>query len=157
MWSLATETASGTKNGTETLPGTIDAAYTTGFVWTRQYGFRVSQRIGKGFWLAASAENAETLNPGGTNTLNTGTTVLLGSAGVSGGLYKPHGKLLVQLHAGLHREGRVRAGLGPLGSVRHRAQLPGPASTSRVLRRTTTPKLVRVSAAASARRWPTRS
>jgi hypothetical protein len=56
-------------------------------VWGRQYGFRVSQKIGKGFWLAGSAENAETLNPAGTIALNTGTTILLGSAGVGGGLY----------------------------------------------------------------------
>jgi len=87
MWSLATETTKGTSNGSEILPGTIDPQYSAGFVWTRQYGFRVSQRIGKGFWLAASAENAETLNLGGTVALNTGTTVLLGSAGVGGGLY----------------------------------------------------------------------
>ncbi len=87
MWSLATETTKGTSNGTEILPGTIDPQYTAGFVWTRQYGFRVSQRIGKGFWLAASAENAETLNPGGTIVLNPGTSILIGSAGVGGGLY----------------------------------------------------------------------
>ncbi|HZB88688.1 MAG TPA: hypothetical protein VE291_08540 [Terracidiphilus sp.] len=87
MWSLATETTRGTSNGSEILPSTIDPQYTAGYVWTRQYGFRVSQRIVKGVWLAASAENAETLNPSGTIVFNTGTTVLLGSAGVGGGLY----------------------------------------------------------------------
>ena len=87
MWSLAAETTKGTSNGTEILPGAIDPQYTAGFVWGRQYGFRVSQKIAKGFWLAASAENAETLNPAGTIVLNTGTTYLLGSAGVGGGLY----------------------------------------------------------------------
>ncbi|MGB6191571.1 MAG: hypothetical protein WBF42_03820 [Terracidiphilus sp.] len=87
MWSLATETTKGTSNGSEILPATIDAQYTAGFVWGRQYGFRMSQRFGKGFWLAASVENAETLNPAGTIVLNPGTTILIGSAGVSGGLY----------------------------------------------------------------------
>ncbi|HWT65393.1 MAG TPA: hypothetical protein VN151_04715 [Terracidiphilus sp.] len=87
MWSLATETTKGTSNGTEILPGTIDPQYTAGFVWTRQYGFRVSQKLGKGLWLAASAENAETLNPAGTIALSTGTTILLGSGGTGGGLY----------------------------------------------------------------------
>lgn len=87
MWSLATETTKGTSNGSEILPGTIDPQYTAGFVWGRQYGFRVSQRIGKGFWLAGSVENAETLNPAGTIALNPGTTILIGSAGVGGGLY----------------------------------------------------------------------
>ena len=87
MWSLATETTKGTSNGSEILPGTIDPQYTAGFVWARQYGFRMSQRIGKGFWLAASVENPETLNPAGTIVLNPGITFLVGSAGVGGGLY----------------------------------------------------------------------
>ena len=34
-----------------------------------------------------SVENAETLNPGGTIALNSGTTILLGSGGNGGGLY----------------------------------------------------------------------
>lgn len=87
MWSLATETTKGMSNGSEILPGTIDPQYSAGFVWGRQYGFRVSKEVVKGFWLGASAENAETLNPGGTIALNSGTTVLLGTAGVGGGLY----------------------------------------------------------------------
>ena len=87
MWSLAAETTKGTSNGSEILPGTIDPQYTAGFVWTRQYGFRVSQKFGKGIWLAASVENPETLNPAGTINLSTGTTILLGSGGTGGGLY----------------------------------------------------------------------
>ena len=86
MWSLATETTAGTSNGSEVLPGTIDPQYTAGFVWERQYGFRVSKAVTKGFWLAASAENAETLNPAGSNLP---TNLLIGSAGVGGGLYNP--------------------------------------------------------------------
>jgi hypothetical protein len=83
-WSLATETTQGETRGTEVLPSTIDSQYTTGFVWTRQYGFRVSKNFANKFWLGASAENAETLNPaGGGLPLN----VIIGSAGTGGGLY----------------------------------------------------------------------
>lgn len=84
MWSLATETAHGELNGTEPLPGTIDPQYTAGFVWTRQYGLRVVKDMGNKIWLGASLENAETLNPAGSGLP---TNVLLGSAGVGGGLY----------------------------------------------------------------------
>ena len=84
MWSLATETTHGLDNGTEILPGTIDPQYTAGFVWARQYGFRVSKSFNDRLWIGASAENAETLNPGGSGLpLN----LILGSAGVGGGLY----------------------------------------------------------------------
>ena len=84
MWTLATETTKGTSNGTEILPGTIDPQYTAGFVWARQYGFRVSKNFAKKYWLAASAENAETLNPAGSNLP---TNSLIGSPGTAGGLY----------------------------------------------------------------------
>jgi hypothetical protein len=84
MWSLATETTKGLDNGTEILPAVIDPQYNAGFVWTRQYGFRVSKDFGKKFWVGASAENAETLNPAGSSLP---TNVLLGSAGTGGGLY----------------------------------------------------------------------
>jgi hypothetical protein len=84
MWSLATETTKGLDNGTEILPAVIDSQYNAGFVWTRQYGFRVSKDFGKKFWIGASAENAETLNPAGSSLP---TNVLLGSAGNNGGLY----------------------------------------------------------------------
>ena len=86
-WSLATETTQGLTRGTEILPSTIDAQYEAGFVWGRQYSFRVSKDIGKKFFIGASAENAETLNPAGTINLATGTTILIGSAGNGGGLY----------------------------------------------------------------------
>jgi hypothetical protein len=84
MWSLATETTKGLSNGSEILPGTIDPQYTAGFVWTRQYGFRVSKEFSKKFFLGASAESAETLNPGGSGLP---TNVLIGSTGTGGGLY----------------------------------------------------------------------
>src|SRR5581483_10960878 len=43
MWSLVTETKHGVDNRTEALPMTIDAQYTVGFSWARQYGFRVAK------------------------------------------------------------------------------------------------------------------
>ena len=64
-WSLAAETTQGLTRGTEILPATIDPQYEAGFVWTRQYSFRMSKDFGKKFFLGASAENAETLNPAG--------------------------------------------------------------------------------------------
>ncbi|GGH16854.1 hypothetical protein [Silvibacterium dinghuense] len=84
MWSLATETTQGLSNGTEILPATIDPQYVAGFVWARQYGFRVTKNLGTKAWIGASAENAETLNPAGSSLpLNE----VIGSAGTGGGLY----------------------------------------------------------------------
>jgi hypothetical protein len=82
MWSLATETTHGLDNGTEILPGTIDPQYEAGFVWTRQYGFRVTKDFGNKVWFGVSAENAQAL-PGGSNPADE----TLGAAGDTGGLY----------------------------------------------------------------------
>jgi hypothetical protein len=81
-WSLATETTKGLEAGTEILPGTIDPQYTAGFVWGRQYGFRVTRDFNNKFWLGVAAENAQAL-PGGTN----GSNETEGETGVGGGLY----------------------------------------------------------------------
>jgi len=83
-WSLATETTQGLTRGSEILPATIDPQYEAGFVWTRQYSFRVSKDFSKKFFAGISAENAETLNPAGSGIP---TNLLIGSAGTSGGLY----------------------------------------------------------------------
>ena len=83
-WSLATETTQGLTRGSEILPATVDAQYTAGFVWARQYSFRVSKDLSKKFFAGASLENAETLNPAGQNLP---TNLLIGSPGVGGGLY----------------------------------------------------------------------
>ncbi|HVT98185.1 MAG TPA: hypothetical protein VHE33_11820, partial [Acidobacteriaceae bacterium] len=69
-------------NGTEILPGTIDPQYTAGFVWNRQYGFRVAKGWGNKTWLGFSLENDQAL-PGGSG----GGNQFLGSPGVGGGLY----------------------------------------------------------------------
>ena len=83
-WSLATETTQGLTRGTEILPATIDPQYEAGFVWTRQYSFRMSKDFSNKFFMGVSAENAETLNPAGSGLP---TNLLIGSAGNGGGLY----------------------------------------------------------------------
>ena len=83
-WSLAAETTQGLTRGTEILPATIDAQYEPGFIWTRQESFRMSKDFGKTFFLGASVENAEMLNPSGQNTPS---NYLFGSTGTGGGLY----------------------------------------------------------------------
>lgn len=85
-WSLAAETTQGLKRGSEILPATIDPQYEAGFVWTRQYSFRVTKDINRKFFMGASVENAQTLNPAGSNLP---TNLLIGSAGNGGGLYNP--------------------------------------------------------------------
>jgi Skp family chaperone for outer membrane proteins len=87
-WSLVTETTQGLTRGSEILPATIDAQYEAGFIWTRQYNFRLSKDFGKSLFIGASVENAETLNPGGNNLPS---NVLLGSAGTGGGLFNGGG------------------------------------------------------------------
>jgi Skp family chaperone for outer membrane proteins len=88
-WSLATETTQGLTRGTEILPSTIDAQYEAGFVWGRQYSFRVSKAaFNKKLVIGASVENAQTLNPGGSGLP---TNLLIGTAGTSGGLYNGAG------------------------------------------------------------------
>jgi hypothetical protein len=85
MWSLVTETKKGVDNRSEALPLTIDPAYTTGFSWARQYGFRVAKNISNKAWLAFAVENPQaTLGGHGSST-----NFVLGEQGTSGGLYNP--------------------------------------------------------------------
>ena len=84
MWSLATEDTKLTQNKSEILPATIDPQYTAGFVWARQYGFRVSKDFGKTLSLAASAENAQIPGVVGHGLP---TNFIIGQAGTGGGLY----------------------------------------------------------------------
>ncbi len=83
MWSLATETKHGTDNRSEALPMTIDAAYTVGFSWARQYGLRLSKNVGDKVWFAVSMENAQAT----LTTHNNVANYLVGSAGAGGGVY----------------------------------------------------------------------
>jgi hypothetical protein len=82
MWSLTTETTHGLDNGTEILPATIDPQYTAGFVWNRQYGFRVAKNFGNKFWFGGAVEEDQII-PGGSNPTNQ----FLGGPGVGGGLF----------------------------------------------------------------------
>jgi hypothetical protein len=86
MWSLVTETKNGVDNRSEALPMVIDAQYTAGFSWARQFGFRVAKDFGDKFWLAFSVENPQaTLTAHGTTS-----NFLLGAPGTSGGLYNAY-------------------------------------------------------------------
>jgi hypothetical protein len=84
MWSLATETTKLTQNKSEILPSSIDPQYVAGFVWERQYGFRVSKDFGTKLSIAASAENPQILGIAGHGIP---TNVVIGQAGNGGGLY----------------------------------------------------------------------
>jgi len=89
QWSLITETTHGMDNRTEALPMTIDAQYSVGFSWARQYGFRVTKNFGNKVWLGLSIENPQatvtvhgnpTVTSGGTEVpATTCTTVVAGA------------------------------------------------------------------------------
>jgi len=83
MWSLVTETKVGMDNRTEAVPLTIDPQYTVGFSWARQYGFRVVKNMNNKVWFGFSVENSEATLTTHGNTAD----YLLGSPGLSGGLY----------------------------------------------------------------------
>ncbi len=83
MWSLVTETKKGVDNRSEALPMTIDAQYTAGFSWARQYGFRVAKNLSNKAWLAFAVEEPQATLTAHGNASN----FVLGSLGTSGGLY----------------------------------------------------------------------
>jgi hypothetical protein len=87
MWSLVTETKAGVDNRSEATTQTIDAQYNVGFSWARQYGFRAAKSFGNKVWLAASVEEAQTTVT--VHGQNAATNFLVGSFGVTGGLYNP--------------------------------------------------------------------
>jgi hypothetical protein len=83
MWSLVTETRTGLDNRSEALPMTIDPDYNVGFSWTRQYGFRVTKKIGNKVWFGGSVEDGQIILGGhGANN-----NFLIGSQGSGGELY----------------------------------------------------------------------
>ena len=83
MWSLITETKHGLDNRTEALPMTIDAAYTVGFSWARQYGLRLVKGFNNKVWIGVSLEDAQAT----LSTHSNGANFLIGSAGANGGVY----------------------------------------------------------------------
>lgn len=83
MWSLVAETTHGLDNRTEALPMTIDAAYTAGFSWARQFGMRVTKNFNNKVWVGFSVENPQAT----ITTHNNASNFLVGSAGANGGVY----------------------------------------------------------------------
>jgi hypothetical protein len=86
LWSMATEDKKGISNlsGDILTPLTIDPNYVPGFVWERQYGFRVTKTYEHAAFGIA-AENPQVLY---TATLAGNTPyAVLGSAGANGGNY----------------------------------------------------------------------
>jgi hypothetical protein len=82
QWSLLTETTHGMDNRTEALPQTIDAQYTAGFSWARQFGFRVTKNFNNKVWLGMAVEEAQsTLTVHGNTTANSGGTTVCTNAG----------------------------------------------------------------------------
>jgi hypothetical protein len=86
LWSLATEGNKGIPSNPSGIltPQTIDPNYVAGFVWTRQYGFRIVDE-GKYASFGISIENPQILY---TASLAGNTPyAVLGSAGQNGGNY----------------------------------------------------------------------
>ncbi len=86
MWSLAAEDKKGLSNisGDIMTPQTIDPNYVPGFVWTRQYGFRVT-KTSKYAAFGIAIENPQILY---TASLAGNTPyAVIGSAGNNGGNY----------------------------------------------------------------------
>lgn len=83
MWSLVTETKKGVSNRTEAAPMVIDAQYTAGFSWARQFGFRVAKDFGDKVWLAFSVEGPQTTFTAHGNANN----LIIGTPGAGGGLF----------------------------------------------------------------------
>jgi hypothetical protein len=77
-WSLLTTNKSGIATRQESSPAVIDAQYSAGFDWSRQWAIRLTQNINNHVWLAFAAEEPEmTFSSRGTPN----PTVLIGTAG----------------------------------------------------------------------------
>ena len=88
LWSLATEDKVGISNisGDIMTPQTIDPNYNVGFVWTRQYGFRVT-KTAKHAAFGVALEQPQLLY---TASLAGNTPyAVIGSDGTGGGNYSP--------------------------------------------------------------------
>jgi hypothetical protein len=86
MWSLATENGKGITAvpSNELTPLTIDPNYVPGFVWTRQYGFRVVKSFNHAAF-GLSVENPQLLYT--ASLAGNSPYAVLGSAGANGGNY----------------------------------------------------------------------
>ena len=123
-WSLVAETTQGLTRGTEILPATIDAQYEAGFVWARQYSFRVSKDIGKSVFIGVSAENPQTLNP--SSQQNLPSFLFIGSTGTGGGLYDNQANYSFNLAPDMIAKIAIEPRLGSLGTLRRQPLLPRP-------------------------------
>ncbi len=86
MWSFLTETTIGMQNRYEAIPLTIDPQYVPGFIWARQYGFRVYDNFfNRKIFTGIALENPQTTF-GGQGFSN---NFVLGTAGNPGGLLNP--------------------------------------------------------------------
>ena len=85
MWSLVTETKTGTDNRTEVLPNTVDSQYHVGFSWARQFGMRFQDKVTPNLTIAVALEEAQNIFAA-TNPPN---NFFFGGAGVGGGLFSP--------------------------------------------------------------------
>lgn len=86
MWSLLTLDTVGMENRYEAIPLTIDPQYVPGFIWARQYGFRVyGSFFNRKIFAGVSLENPQTTF-GGQGFSN---NFVLGTAGNPGGLLNP--------------------------------------------------------------------
>jgi len=86
MWSLVTETRKLLDNRTEATPLTIDAQYSVGFSWARQYGFRVVKNLADNkLALGFSVEGAQTRFAAS----NANANFFIQAPGNPGGLYNP--------------------------------------------------------------------
>ncbi|HEY1657858.1 MAG TPA: hypothetical protein VGG14_05905 [Candidatus Sulfotelmatobacter sp.] len=85
MWSLATENGRSISpdddlgRTNDSRPKTIDPSYNVGFVFTRQYGIRLTKTFGDKVAFAVAMENAQ----GTLTTHGNGDNFLLGNAGAS--------------------------------------------------------------------------
>jgi hypothetical protein len=95
MWSLVTENRRAMDARSEIQPMTIDPQYVVGYNWTRQPGFRISQKFGTlktgMFGMAVSVEQAQitSFTANGTNPAE----YFFAGPGQNGGLYNAAGNI----------------------------------------------------------------
>jgi len=85
MWSLVTADRHGVDPRNEIIPVTIDSAYTVGFNYARQEGFRISKSFGDHVWFAMSIEDPELNSVAGSACA--ATSCIYGVGGNATGLF----------------------------------------------------------------------
>jgi hypothetical protein len=109
MWSFLTLTTVGMENRYEAVPFTIDPQYVPGYIWARQYGFRVYKNmLSKKLFAGVSLENPQTTFGGQGFTNN----FVLGTAGNPGGLLNPTTNYSVNMAPDVIAKVAVEPGFG---------------------------------------------